>query len=75
MFTQTKVNFEINFAFRDQGFYTPSASIWEVSTGLDYSFSGLCNRVMDIRKKIIHIVVGLSFVNCRKQNYEDNILM
>lgn len=69
IFTQTKVNFEISFAFRDQVCYTVNSWKWKISTRLDYSveFSGLC--VLELwlsEQKLFMVVIGLSFVNCRK---------
>ena len=50
---------------------------WKISAGLDYlivEFSGLpCVLELWIsERKLYVIVIGLSFVNCEKQNYEDN---
>lgn len=69
IFTQTKVNFEISFAFRDQVCYTANWWKWKIWTRLDYSveFSGLC--VLELwlsEQKLFMVVIGLSFVNCRK---------
>jgi len=69
IFTQTKVNFEINFAFRDQVCYTVNSWNWKISTRLDYSveFSGLCVLELWLSgQKLFTVVIGLSFVNCRK---------
>lgn len=50
---------------------------WKISAGLDYlivEFSGLpCVLELWVsERKLYVIVIGLSFVNCEKQNYEDN---
>jgi len=78
IFTQTKVNFEISFAFRDQVCYTVNSWKWKISTRLDYSveFSGLCVLELWLSgQKLLMLWLDCPSSIAENQNYEDNIFI